>query len=302
MKDLIKRYWDLFGGAFATYLLSLSVKFKLDGIQLISAEIILFLVCIGLFSTIKIRMDKKLSRKKMVLDKMVANQKHMKAIGIAHEPTKQGEELAIVLIDTMKGGKKLMQKIKNMFVWIGKYWQQLVGIATVIGEYAIYVYALVCDKLEFALQHLPQENAWQIGGKVAIGVIVTLIVALQIRNMCKWVGVGTIEQATEYIEAHKEEVKSKLSSSAKESIKEALKTYKSNLKSVVKSISSIKSKIEETEKEIASVKELLQLGLGDQQKYNELMSAREQLKNELATNEQKEQYLTNEIQKYKQVL
>lgn len=303
MKDLIKRYWDILGGTITGLFLSIIAKWKLDSIQLIYTEIILILVCIGLFKVLKNGIDNfTKGRKKIVVDKLVENQKPMKAITLANEPTKTGEELGEVLIDTMKGGKKIMEKLKKLFVWIGKYWQQLLGIVSAISEYALYVYALVCDKLNFILQYLPQNNALQICGKVGIGIIVLLVVALQIRNMCKWVGVGSVEKANEYLASKKEEVKSKLSASAKENVKKVVKDYQSQLKKVEKTISSLETQIKEVDSSISSTKELLQLGLGDNAKYNELISNRDKLYNDLQYNKSIENNITNIIEKYKKVL
>lgn len=302
MKDLIKRYWDIFGGVITSLFISLITRWKLDSIQLISSEIVLTLLCMGLFKVIKLRIDEKNLRKKLALDKVVDNQRPIRAIKLAENPTKTGEELAKVLIDTMKGGKKLMKKIKNLFVWIRKYWQQLLGFISVVGEYALYVYAIVNDKLGFILNHLPEGAGWQIAGKIGIGVLVTLVVVLQIRNMAKWCGVGTIEQATKYIESKKEQAKEKLSPNAKENIKKALKEYKAKLKEVVKHINDVKGKIEEFNGKISSMKELLQLGLGDNGQYHELISNRDRLKSELAQVEVEETHLNQEIAKYKQVL
>lgn len=302
MKDLIKRYWDLFGSAITSLILSLLVDWKLEGINLISSFIVLFLVCLGVFTVIKKRIDEKNYRKKLVVDKLASSQKAMKAVVLANEPTLAGEELGNVLIETMKGGKKLMKKIKDIFVWIGKYWQQLLGLITICGEYGLYVYAIVDDKLGFILKHLPSDLGWQISGKVAVGIIVTLAVILQVRNMCKWVGVGTIEDAKKYLESKKEEVKEKLSPTARENIKKVIKEYKTKQKEVVKKVNDIESQIRDFTKKIDSTKELLQLGLGDNMQYHELVSNRDKLNSELAQLKTEEERLSQEIVKYKQVL
>ena len=57
MKDLIKRYWDILGGTITGLFLSIIAKWKLDSIQLIYTEIILILVCIGLFKVLKNGID-----------------------------------------------------------------------------------------------------------------------------------------------------------------------------------------------------------------------------------------------------
>ena len=304
MKDLIKRYWDIFGGTIGGIGLSIIANFKLDGIQLIYSVIILILVCIGLFKVLKNSIDKSfINQHKVLLDKIVDNQRHMKAIKMANEPTQTGEELGNVLIDTMKGGKKVMQKIKNVFVWIGKYWQQIIGLLGTLCYACIMVYAFVFDKFEFILQYLPQGEGWEIGTKIAVGVISVIFVIFSVRNQVKWVGIGSIEQANQYLQELATATETKLSSSAKENIKNALKQMKAQLKGVGKTISSIKKEITDVEKEIASLKELLQIGLSENQvRYNDLMSKKNKLNSDLAQKQNEEANLKTNINKYKELL
>lgn len=302
MKDLIKRYWDIFGGAFCGLGLSYMVHWELNNIQLIYSIIILILVCIGLFKVLKTSVDKQLQRKQMVLDKLIDNQKPMRAISIANNPTKTGEDLAEVLIDTMKGGKKLMEKIKNLFAWIGHYWQQLLGLFSALITYGIYIYALLEEKFSFILNVLPQTAQFQLWGKIGLIVIATIILILTLRNEFKWVGLGSIETAKNYIEQKTEQINSQLSGDAKANVKKAVKQFESEYKKVVKEISNYESQIKSIESQIKSVSELLKIGLGDQAQYNQLNLDKQKLVSNLSEAKVKENELQANILKYKQVL
>lgn len=302
MKNLIKRYWDIFGGAFCGLGLSYMVSWKLTEIQLIYSIIILILVCIGLFKVLKTSIDKQLTKRKIILDKLVDSQKPMRAIHIANNPTKTGEELAEVLIDTMKGGKKLMEKIKNFFIWIKNYWQQILGYIGSLGTYALYLYALINDKLGFILKMLPDGEEWQLYGKIGFGILASLILILSLRNQGKWVGFGSIAQAKEYIENKTKKIESSLSSEAKNNVKKTVKNYKLELKKVEKSISSFESEIKTIENSIKSCSELLKIGLGNQLEYNELISKKQKLQSDLKDAQSQKEQLTSDIEKYQQVL
>lgn len=302
MKDLIKRYWDIFGGTFCGIGLSYLVHWQLNQIQVIYSVIILILVCIGLFKVMKNSIDKKLRRKQIIVDKIVESQKPMKAIKLANEPTSTGEELGYALIDTMKGGKKLMRKIKNMFVWIGKYWQQIIGL---IGDFVVaclVIYAYVFDKFGFILQYFPKTQAWEIGVKVAIGVFAFVFVFFTIRNQVKWVGVGSIEKAQKYLTQLANDKNAELSPSAKIAIKQAISKFKDELNKVEKTLSEKVKKIKELEKEVEGMKQVLSLGLGNQQEYQNAIVELQNLKAQEVQLKANEQNLKANIEKYKQVL
>lgn len=58
-----------------------------------------------------------------LIDLVVNQQKPLKAIELSQNPTQGGEELGEIFLETMKGGKKKMEKIKNFFkrVWGNKF-------------------------------------------------------------------------------------------------------------------------------------------------------------------------------------
>ena len=302
MKDLIKRYWDIFGGTLCGIGLSYLVHWQLNQIQVIYSVIILILVCIGLFKVVKNNLDKRYYRKKIIVDKIVENQKPMKAIKMANEPTSTGEELGLALIDTMKGGKLLMKKIKNIFVWIGKYWQQIIGL---IGDFVVaclVIYAYVFDKFGFILQYFPKTQAWEIGVKIAVGVIAFIFVFFTIRNQVKWVGVGSIATAQKYLNKLADAKSLELSPTAKSTVKQAINKFKEELNKVEKALSEKQKQIKGIEKELEGMKQILSLGLGNQQDYQKLVVDMQNLKASETQLKQKSEQLAQNIEKYKQVL
>lgn len=300
---LIRLNWDLFGGIISGAVLSWLAEFDNNKISTIYAIIILMLVCIGLFKVLKNSLDKRAKRRKVMIDTIVNNQRPMKAIEIATgNPTKSGEELGEIIIETAKGWKKSMQKFKNFFVWIGKYWQQIIGVACSLVEYGIYVFFLLSDKLQPLFSLLPEGAPWQIGAKIVLSVLVALVVLLQIRNMCKWVGFGSIEDANKYLAEKCEETKSKLSGESRKAVENQVKALKSNAKQIEKAGKELEASLSKVEKEIATVKELLSLGLGNQAQYNELQQSKAKLTNDLTINKNQLQSIQTDIEKYSKVL
>lgn len=122
MKDLFKKYWDIIGGFSTSLLLSFMVNFKLEKIQLIYSIVILMLVSIGLFKIMRQAIEKNKEkkpkkRKDNLIDALVDSQKSIKAVSLATEPMREGEQLGNLIIDMMRGVKRKMRKIK---VWFDK--------------------------------------------------------------------------------------------------------------------------------------------------------------------------------------
>lgn len=300
---IIRLNWDLFGGIISTAVLSWLANWDKDFISTIYAIIILMLVMIGLFKTIKKSVDKISRRKKVMLDTVVDQQKPMKAIEIATgNPTKSGEELGKIIIESTKGWKNKMQKIKNFFVWIRKYWQQILGIFGALAEYGLYIWTLLSDKLQPIFVLLPQEKTWQIVSKVVLSVIVALIVILQIRNMCKWVGVGSLKDAESYLQNKAENLKSKLSGDSRKAVESQVKILKSTSKQLIKKGKEIESAIAKVEKEISTARELINLGLGNQAHCNELQQSKNALLQDLQSNNMQLTNVQADIEKYSKVL
>lgn len=134
MKKIIKDYWDIILGALTGYAAAALVRFKLEKVQLIYSIIILILVSIGVFKIIKQSIDKKKEKRPRknvhtFIDSIVDAQKPVKAINLAQSPTKDGERLGSLLIETYRGGKRAMKKVK---VFFDKYKGYLLTIALAI--------------------------------------------------------------------------------------------------------------------------------------------------------------------------
>lgn len=118
MLKIIKKYWDILGGTISGIILSIVVHWELIKIQLIYSVIILILVLIGLFKVMLLKYNevhhlKNQQNHNNALDKLVDNQKPMKAIRISQHPTKDGEELGNLIIETTKGSKQMLKWVKK---------------------------------------------------------------------------------------------------------------------------------------------------------------------------------------------
>lgn len=107
---LFKKYWDIFGGVMAGAILSVLAKFHLETIQLYTSIMILCLTSIGVFTIIRQTIEKS-KRKKTIIDNMVNSQRSVKAIRVARNPTKDGEELGKILVNLWRELKGTMEKL-----------------------------------------------------------------------------------------------------------------------------------------------------------------------------------------------
>ena len=118
MLKIIKKYWDILGGTISGIILSIVVHWELVKIQLIYSVIILILVLIGLFKVMLLKYNEVHGSKEKIdhhnaIDKLVDNQKPIKAIRFSQHPTKDGEELGNLIIETTKGSKQMLKWVKK---------------------------------------------------------------------------------------------------------------------------------------------------------------------------------------------
>ena len=132
---LLKKYWDIIGGSVIGISLAIAVNFKVEEMQLIYSIVILILTLIGL-----LRILKQNKRRHNFIDDLVDVQKPIKAFNVAQDPTKQGEELGEIIIKTIKGSKKGMEKIKEFFdKFKGYLLTFLLGLLTIIEMCGGYI-------------------------------------------------------------------------------------------------------------------------------------------------------------------
>ena len=134
----IKKYWDIIGGTLTGVLLAFVAKFELITVQLYYSIIILILVSIGVFKIIKQAIENQLKkkprdRKHNIVDDMVDAQRPVKAISLAQQPLREGEKLGKLILTTMRGAKRAMKKLKELFDKFKGYLLTIaLGILTVI--------------------------------------------------------------------------------------------------------------------------------------------------------------------------
>lgn len=118
MIELIKRYWDIFGGTVAGLGLSMLASYEIERIQLYYSMIILILVCIGMLRIVRQEIDKKRhtkGRNPNIVDAMVDAQRSVKAVSLAQDPTVEGENISKLIFKLMEEIKKTMNKLKTFF-------------------------------------------------------------------------------------------------------------------------------------------------------------------------------------------
>lgn len=267
---IFKQYWDILGGTIIGIIISVLVDWHIEKVQLAYSVIILILVFVGFLKVLmsdcskgKIEELNKNLIENDVLHKVANSQIPIKAMKISENPTLEGEELGILFLNSMKGRKKKMIKIKNFFKWIVKYKEQLIGLCGSVVYASLTIYAYIFDKFDFILKYFPTTKGWELGVKISIGIISILFIVFGIRNQCKWVGVGSLDKAREYIEQLGNKVGNKLSPEAKKIVQNALRALENTLKQAKVEYNKVLASYEAKKLEIKPVQELINLGVGD---------------------------------------
>ena len=150
---LLKKYWDILGGTITGVLLAVVARFELTTVQLYYSIIILILVSIGVFKIIKQAIENQLKkkpkdRKHNIVDDMVEAQRPVKAIRLATQPLNEGEKLGKLILITMRGAKRAMKKIRELFDKFKGYLLTIaLGVLTVIEMCGGYINDLMGEAL-----------------------------------------------------------------------------------------------------------------------------------------------------------
>lgn len=220
MLKLLKRYWDIFGGTAMGLGLSFATQWQLNKMQLACTTIMLILVSIGLLKVIKSSFDNK-----GLIDKVVERQSPVRAVIMAQNPTQEGEELGELVIETMKGGKKTMTKIKNFFkrVWGNKF--TLINITINLLCVAVADYLVFSEYLlRFAFI---QEN--QLWFKIGVPVLSALYLVLDIFTTVSKYGWENLDELKAKSQKKATEKASKLSKEQKAIIKNQIKAVENGI-------------------------------------------------------------------------
>ena len=145
MWDLVKKYWDLLGGLVVGLALSFTAHSNCDKVRLIYSIVILLLACMGLFRFIRQAVEKgkngkEESRGHTIVDSLLDNQLAVRAIGLAQEPTKEGERIWKTSIKIWEVTKKHMKKLKEFFdKYKGYILTVVLGLLTAVETYGGYI-------------------------------------------------------------------------------------------------------------------------------------------------------------------
>lgn len=145
MWDLVEKYWDLIIGFIVGLGLSVMAHSNSETVRMLYSVIILVLACMGLFRFIRQSIDKRrakhrANREHNLLDGMVDNLITVKAISLAQEPTKVGENAGKLFIKILEVKKDIMKGLKQFFDKYKGYLLTIVlGVLTVVEHYGGYI-------------------------------------------------------------------------------------------------------------------------------------------------------------------
>ena len=172
---MIKKYWDILGGIITAVIFSILAKFDIDRIQLFYSIIILTLVSIGVWRIIKQAIDKNKTTKvkkraHTIIDDIVDAQTPIKSINLAQNPTREGEKLGNLILETIKRGKKKMKKLKVLFDKFKGYMLTIaLGILTVAEMCGGFINSLFAEK--FTVNGVNIISVVVLAAAIVVGII-----------------------------------------------------------------------------------------------------------------------------------
>ena len=280
--QFLKKYWDIPVAIVLAVVSGVLENWELKSLQLTYYIIMLTFVYDG---CLRIMRASILSPNRKTKDKEVSS-----------NPAQVGKQrLGELVIETVKGGKKIVEKIKKVFKWIWMYKEQLVAL---IGDFAfavVIVYAYIFDKFGWLLQCFPQTQGWEIAMKIVVGVLSVLFIALNVRNTCVKRGLGSLEYGRNVLNGISTVLVGNLSADTRKRLKNALSEAKKAFKTASNNLALVESqynsKFAELQSQQEFIKQLIAVGADGtvltpaQTKASELTGALNQLA--IALNEAK---------------
>lgn len=300
MRALIKKYWIIFSGMLFGLVSSMLAQWNNAKIQLIYSTIILILTYIGLLKTF-FQKEKK-SNAELLIDKFVDSQKPIKAIEISENPTKNGEELGKIVIEQLKGGKKMLKKIKSIFKWIWLYKEQLIGVLGTALAVAVVVYAYIFDKFGWLLQYFPQTLGWEIAIKIIVGLLTIFFVSYILRNQIKKVGMGGLQYAEDYLKEVGKKLNGSLSETSQKFVSDKIAKLNEEKRVLVGEYEQVLKAFNLLVQEIKSMEELIRYNVGDTQAYQLKQQELAQVQTEVTKYEQEIAKVDQKIKDNEKVL
>ena len=244
IKDVLKDYWNIYSPFIVSSVVSYIVDWNANIMVSINQWVGITLSLVALFTMIKFIIFPK--KEKNGIEKIVSTQKNIKST----EMVLHNEEF---IESKIQGGKHIMK----FFKWIKMYWQQLVGFLGALLYAFGAVFLAVQEKLQPIVSKLPEGLGWTIGVYVAYAVITLFIGYFLFRNQFKWVGWGSIDKATEYVNNKGQEIASSLSSENKKKFQSMLTDSKKALKVANNTLALVQNQYDKCLKEFNNQKEFI---------------------------------------------
>lgn len=302
VSTFIKDDWNIYGSLILSYFISQFLEWNVSQLMKVNQFLGVCLTIFVLLTIIKKQLFPK--KKPNVIEKIVDTNKQVKTMNLGLETEKKIDETQVLIETTLKGGKKFMSKIKKFFKWLITYWQQVIGLLGALIYSTIVFYCLINDKLAFIYDKLPNTN-WQLAIKVGIGVISGLLVILIVRNQVKWVGVGSIKTAQEYLEnlSNTLATSSSVDDKTRKTIKEYITNFKKRLKIEKPALIKAKEIYNEAVDKLNEFKQFEKLGLSyDSVEYQKAIEVVNNAQAELTKAQQSYDNLIQLITSYENAL
>lgn len=297
--DILKEYWNLYSPFIISSIASWLVDWNANQMVSINQWIGITLSLMALFTMIKFIIFPK--KKKNPVEKLVSTQKVVKnAEMIINQEENEKEKIKI--------GGNIMKVLK----WIKNYWQQLVGLLGALIYCFLAIFLAVKQYLEPITSLLPQSLGWTISVYVVYGLLTILIGFYLFRNQIKWVGVGSIQKATDYINNKGQEIAGTLNNANKKKFKTMLNTAKKSLKVAQTNLSTLTTNYNSVVKQLETQDQFLEtlFNVGAEQttiseaqaRKNEITSSLNTIASELNKAKQEVSNLEKNVNDYEKAL
>lgn len=229
-------YWNIYGGVILSIFIAWKNDFSRAAMDDWTSYLVLLLTCISLLTFFKITIFKK---KGTPVDNIAMSQSSIRAASTAIDPLKSGEEVGTVIIETMKGTKKIMKKIKSILTYI---WGNKITLLSIISNLIVSAYAqylLYTDTLKdfvFFQEHI-------IIFRVVVTILCVLWLITNIYAAINKLGLESLEELKERSEALKNDTTDKLSNKQKKVLKNELATFTDGINECIKKIKEIEKAI-----------------------------------------------------------
>lgn len=297
--DILKEHWNLYSPFIISSIASWLVDWNANQMIAINQWIGITLSLMALFTMIKFIISPK--KKKNAVEKLVSTQKVVK-----------NAEMIINQEENYKEKIKIGGIIMKVLKWIKSYWQQLLGLLGALLYCFFAIFLAVKQHLEPIISLLPQSREWTIIVYIVYGIATILVGYYLFRNQIKWVGLGSIQKATDYINNKGQEIAGTLNSANRKKFKSMLNTTKKALKVAKNNLSTITANYNSVVKQLETQNQFIEtlFNVGAEQttiseaqiRKGEITSSLNTIANELNKAKQEVSNLEKNINDYEKAL